>query len=136
VRVCSPWWYPLCYWFGNPAPDAELTSVGAENFEWVVEESAKWLLLLQKNKSLENESYMGNFYERRSNSEINFRNRVHLADSPRGSGETSMSFKKRGGLYPHFGTRTAWLQEGIALKKLKMKNYLLSPSVLKKNIKL
>jgi hypothetical protein len=34
---------PYAIDFGNPAPDAELTSVGAENFEWVVEESAKWL---------------------------------------------------------------------------------------------
>jgi hypothetical protein len=32
---------PYAIDFGNPAPDAELTSVGAENFEWVVEESAK-----------------------------------------------------------------------------------------------
>jgi hypothetical protein len=38
-----------------------LNSVGAENFEWVVEESAKWLLLLQKTKAWKNESYMGNF---------------------------------------------------------------------------
>jgi hypothetical protein len=42
---------PYAIDFGNPAPDAELTSVGAENFEWVVEESAKWLLLLQKTKA-------------------------------------------------------------------------------------
>jgi len=32
---------PYAIDFGNPAPDAELTSVGAENFEWVVEEAAK-----------------------------------------------------------------------------------------------
>jgi hypothetical protein len=41
-------------------PDAELTSVGAENFEWVVEESAKWLLL-QKNKSLKMNLTWGTF---------------------------------------------------------------------------
>jgi hypothetical protein len=34
-------------------PDAELTSVGAENFEWVVEESAKMAIAAAKNKSLE-----------------------------------------------------------------------------------
>jgi hypothetical protein len=33
------------------APDAELTSVGAENFEWVVEESAKWLSQQPKNRN-------------------------------------------------------------------------------------
>jgi hypothetical protein len=32
---------PYAIDFGNPAPDAEYTSVGAENFEWVVEEAAK-----------------------------------------------------------------------------------------------
>jgi len=32
---------PYAIDFGNPAPDAELTSVGAENFEWVVEHAAK-----------------------------------------------------------------------------------------------
>ena len=32
---------PYAIDFGNPAPDAELTSVGTENFEWVVEEAAK-----------------------------------------------------------------------------------------------
>ncbi|PKP16303.1 MAG: hypothetical protein CVU07_07380, partial [Bacteroidetes bacterium HGW-Bacteroidetes-23] len=31
---------PYAIDFGNPAPDAELTSVGKENFEWVVEEAA------------------------------------------------------------------------------------------------
>jgi hypothetical protein len=31
---------PYAIDFGNPAPDAELTSVGNENFEWVVEEAA------------------------------------------------------------------------------------------------
>ncbi|MES2804008.1 MAG: hypothetical protein V4652_00460 [Bacteroidota bacterium] len=34
--------------FGNPAPDAELTSVGAENFEWVVEEAAKMAIAAAK----------------------------------------------------------------------------------------
>jgi hypothetical protein len=40
---------PYAIDFGN-RPDAELTSVGAENFEWVVEESAKWLSQ-QKNRN-------------------------------------------------------------------------------------
>jgi hypothetical protein len=39
-------------------PDAELTSVGAENFEWVVEESAKMAIAAAKKQSLENESYI------------------------------------------------------------------------------
>lgn len=32
---------PYAIDFGNPAPDADIHSVGAENFEWVVEEAAK-----------------------------------------------------------------------------------------------
>jgi hypothetical protein len=39
---------PYAIDFGNPAPDADVNSVGEENFEWVVEESAKWQSLLQK----------------------------------------------------------------------------------------
>ena len=34
----------------TPAPDAELTSVGAENFEWVVETSAKMAIAAKKQK--------------------------------------------------------------------------------------
>lgn len=32
---------PYAIDFGNPAPDADINSVGAENFEWVVENAAK-----------------------------------------------------------------------------------------------
>jgi hypothetical protein len=32
-------------------PDAELTSVGAENFEWVVEESAKMAITAAKTET-------------------------------------------------------------------------------------
>lgn len=39
---------PYAIDFGNPAPDAELTSVGAENFEWVVETSAKMAIAAAK----------------------------------------------------------------------------------------
>ncbi len=35
---------PYAIDFCNPAPDAELTSVGEENFEWVVEHSAKFAI--------------------------------------------------------------------------------------------
>ena len=35
---------PYAIDFCNPAPDAEITSVGAENFEWVVETSAKYAI--------------------------------------------------------------------------------------------
>lgn len=35
---------PIAIDFCNPAPDAELTSVGAENFEWVVETSAQYAI--------------------------------------------------------------------------------------------
>jgi hypothetical protein len=64
-------WNSYAIDFGNPAPDAELTSVGARKFEWVVEESAKWLLLRQKKKP-ENESDLGNIYERRGCGQVNF----------------------------------------------------------------
>ena len=39
---------PYAIDFGNPAPDAELSSVGAENFEWVVEEAAKMAIAAAK----------------------------------------------------------------------------------------
>jgi len=35
---------PYAIDFGNPAPDAELTSVGEKNFEWVVENSANYAI--------------------------------------------------------------------------------------------
>ena len=39
---------PYAIDFGNPAPDAEYTSVGPENFEWVVETSAKMAIAAAK----------------------------------------------------------------------------------------
>jgi hypothetical protein len=35
---------PYAIDFGNPAPDAERTSVGEENFEWVVETAANYAI--------------------------------------------------------------------------------------------
>jgi hypothetical protein len=35
---------PYAIDFCNPAPDAEVTSVGQENFDWVVETSAKYAI--------------------------------------------------------------------------------------------
>lgn len=35
---------PYAIDFGNPAPDAEVTSVGQENFEWVVETAANYAI--------------------------------------------------------------------------------------------
>jgi hypothetical protein len=35
---------PYAIDFGNPAPDAERTSVGEENFEWVVENAANYAI--------------------------------------------------------------------------------------------
>jgi hypothetical protein len=35
---------PYAIDFGNPAPDAERTSVGDENFEWVVETAANFAI--------------------------------------------------------------------------------------------
>jgi hypothetical protein len=39
---------PYAIDFGNPAPDAERTSVGEENFQWVVEEAAKMAIAMAK----------------------------------------------------------------------------------------
>ena len=39
---------PYAIDFGNPAPDAELSSVGQENFDWVVEEAAKMAISAAK----------------------------------------------------------------------------------------
>ncbi|MEL1240263.1 ATP-grasp domain-containing protein [Flavobacterium flavipallidum] len=39
---------PYAIDFGNPAPDADINSVGAENFEWVVEEAAKMAIAAAK----------------------------------------------------------------------------------------
>lgn len=35
---------PYAIDFTNPAPDAEKTSVGEENFEWILENAAKYLI--------------------------------------------------------------------------------------------
>lgn len=35
---------PYAIDFGNPAPDAEVTSVGQENFDWVVETAANYAI--------------------------------------------------------------------------------------------
>ena len=35
---------PYAIDFGNPAPDAEVTSVGQENFDWVVETAATYAI--------------------------------------------------------------------------------------------
>lgn len=39
---------PYAIDFGNPAPDADVNSVGQENFEWVVEEAAKMAIAYTK----------------------------------------------------------------------------------------
>ncbi len=41
---------PYAIDFTNPAPDAERTSVGEENFEWVVQTAAEYLISLAKMK--------------------------------------------------------------------------------------
>ena len=47
---------PYAIDFCNPAPDAEVTSVGAENFEWVVETSANYAI----EKALEHKDNVDN----------------------------------------------------------------------------
>ena len=56
---------PYAIDFGNPAPDAELTSVGAENFEWVVEDAAKMAIAAaKKQKPGKMNLDLGNIYQR------------------------------------------------------------------------
>ena len=43
---------PYAIDFCNPAPDAEVTSVGEENFDWVVETAAILPLKKQSNKMI------------------------------------------------------------------------------------
>lgn len=53
---------PIAIDFCNPAPDADLKSVGEENFEWVVEKSAVMAINRAKNhKPGENNLTWGNF---------------------------------------------------------------------------
>jgi hypothetical protein len=40
---------PYAIDFGNPAPDADVNSVGEENFEWVVEHAAQMAIRRAKN---------------------------------------------------------------------------------------
>jgi hypothetical protein len=47
---------PYAIDFCNPAPDAEVTSVGQENFDWVVETSANYAI----EKALEHKDDMDN----------------------------------------------------------------------------
>lgn len=43
---------PYAIDFGNPAPDADVNSVGQENFEWVVEEASKMAIAYAKAQKL------------------------------------------------------------------------------------
>ena len=47
IRAGSPYAIDFC----NPAPDADLQSVGAENFEWVIEHAANYLIEVAENKN-------------------------------------------------------------------------------------
>jgi hypothetical protein len=40
---------PYAIDFCNPAPDADLQSVGTENFEWVIEHAANYLIEVAEN---------------------------------------------------------------------------------------
>ncbi len=59
---------PYAIDFCNPAPDAEVTSVGAENFEWVVETSANYAIeKAQANKPGEDNLTWGEYVKRSVN---------------------------------------------------------------------
>ena len=50
---------PYAIDFGNPAPDAERTSVGDENFEWVVETAANYAIerAMENKEGLDNQTW-------------------------------------------------------------------------------
>ncbi|MBD0376712.1 MAG: hypothetical protein ICV51_13905 [Flavisolibacter sp.] len=59
---------PYAIDFGNPAPDAERTSVGEENFEWVVETAANYAIerALSQREGLDNQTW-GEYVKRSVN---------------------------------------------------------------------
>ncbi|MBD0287835.1 MAG: hypothetical protein ICV79_20780 [Flavisolibacter sp.] len=59
---------PYAIDFGNPAPDAERTSVGEENFEWVVETAANYAIerVLSQREGLDNQTW-GEYVKRSVN---------------------------------------------------------------------
>jgi len=62
---------PFAIDFCNPAPDAEKTSVGDENFEWVVETSANYAIekALAQTDNQDNLTW-GNYITRSANKQI------------------------------------------------------------------
>ena len=55
---------PYAIDFCNPAPDAEVTSVGKENFEWVVENAANYAIeVAQGHKEGQNNLTWGTFMQ-------------------------------------------------------------------------
>ncbi len=55
---------PIAIDFCNPAPDADVNSVGQENFEWIVEHSAKLAIeMANAHKSKQNNSSWGTFVQ-------------------------------------------------------------------------
>lgn len=64
---------PYAIDFCNPAPDAELTSVGQENFDWVVETSANFAIeKAQSHKEGQDNLTWGEFVKRSVNNEKNY----------------------------------------------------------------
>jgi glutathione synthase/RimK-type ligase-like ATP-grasp enzyme len=62
---------PYAIDFGNPAPDAERTSVGEENFEWVVETAANYAIEVALNhKEGELNLNWGEFVKRSANGHL------------------------------------------------------------------
>lgn len=55
---------PYAIDFGNPAPDADIHSVGAENFEWVVETAANYAIEKAQNNNGNNNLTWGEFVKK------------------------------------------------------------------------
>ncbi len=57
---------PYAIDFCNPAPDADIKSVGAENFEWIVEHMANYLILRAQNHKAEQSNLAWGSYVKNS----------------------------------------------------------------------
>lgn len=70
---------PYAIDFCNPAPDADLHSVGQENFDWIVEHSAKYAIeKANGHKAKQNNTSWGGFVKNSITPEVVKRGRVNL----------------------------------------------------------
>ncbi len=74
---------PYAIDFCNPAPDAEATSVGDANFEWVIEHAAKYAIeRAQTHREGEDNLTWGNFVKNAAGKGAGMKNRFAVAATP------------------------------------------------------